>query len=56
MWGIWKERTGRVFHNKALQPDMVAHLVWEEISQRTFAHSLVFNLVGLLSLLRQRLL
>jgi hypothetical protein len=39
MWGIWKERNRRVFHNKALQPDLVAHLVWEEISQRAFAHS-----------------
>ena len=39
IWGCWKERNRRVFRNTALQPDMVAHLVWEEIQQRALAHS-----------------
>ena len=39
MWGAWKERNRRVFRNTALQPEAVAHLVWEEIQQRALAHS-----------------
>ena len=39
MWGCWKERNRRVFRNTALQPDLVAHLVREEIEQRRFAHT-----------------
>ena len=39
MWGTWKERNRRVFRNTALQPEAVAHLVWEEIQQRGLAHS-----------------
>ena len=38
MWGCWKERNRRVFRNTVMQPNMVAHLVWEEIEQRALAH------------------
>ena len=33
MWGDWKEMNKRVFWNTALLPDMVAHLVREEIAK-----------------------
>ena len=39
MWGCWKERNRRVFRYIALQPDLVAHLVWQKIEQRRFAHT-----------------
>ena len=39
MWGVWKERNRRVFRNTALQADLVAHLVWEEIQQRALTQS-----------------
>jgi hypothetical protein len=39
IWGIWKKRNIRVFRNRALLPDIVAHLIWEEISYRAFAHT-----------------
>ena len=39
MWVCWKERNRRIFQNSALQPDMVAHLVWEEMAKRAFAHT-----------------
>jgi predicted acetyltransferase len=34
---VWKKRNMRVFNNVALQPDAVAALVREEISQRAYA-------------------
>jgi hypothetical protein len=39
IWGIWKERNRRIFRNESLMPDIVAHIIWENIAQRAFAHS-----------------
>jgi hypothetical protein len=39
IWGVWKERNRRVFNNVAFQPDAVAALVREEISQRAYAQT-----------------
>ena len=39
MWGVWKERNRRTFRNIELLPEVVVHLVWEEIAQRAYAHT-----------------
>jgi hypothetical protein len=50
MWGVWKERNGRVFRNVAMLPELVATLVKEEASQMAYTHTqdlvdtLFFNL------------
>ena len=37
--GVWKERNRRVFTNVAIQADVVAALVREEMAQRAYAHT-----------------
>ena len=37
MWGTWKERQRKTFRNISLSPEVVAHLMCEDMAQRASA-------------------